>query len=201
MWEWQKDKTASYRAQRVYFRLWHSKSMLCLCLGKTFFIHLLSTGLPRHSADTVHFPDEEGGWTLCLSSDMFSTCNARSNRQISLWLWLNNSLGCEKEWSCLSLLPLFKLFPHYCHWDIQQEKILFNSLSSVSCLFYVSSLYLHFFFLSLFQSVHKRTKFSHSLPTIHLFLSLTVHAHLRPFHPIFLTHLMMWKMADMRSSL
>lgn len=76
-----KRQTDSYRAQRVYFGLWHSRSMLCLCLGKTFFIHLLSTGSPRHSADTVHFPDEAGGWTLCLSSDMFSTCYAGSNRQ------------------------------------------------------------------------------------------------------------------------
>lgn len=152
-----KRQTDSYRAQRVYFGLWHSKSMLCLCLGKTFFIHLLSTGLPGRSADTVHFPDEGGGWTLCLSSDMFSTCNARSNRQISLWLWLNNSLCCKKGWSCLSPLPLFRLFPHYCHKDVEQGKTL--HCSTVLALFHVSFislLYSFTFSFSLSFSQHTR---------------------------------------------
>lgn len=58
-----------------------------LCCESAWGRHVLFTSSqPAYSgssADTVHLPDEGAG-ALCLSSDMFSTCNARANRQISL---------------------------------------------------------------------------------------------------------------------
>lgn len=107
-------QTVSYRARRVYFGLRHSRSMLRLCLGKTFFIHLLSTGLPRRSADTVHFPDEGGGWTLCLSSDMLCTCNAPLQHANISMIMIKQQLQ-ERGKVIQTPLLLFTLFSHYCH--------------------------------------------------------------------------------------
>lgn len=101
-----------------------SESVLFLCPGKIFFIHLLSSGSPRSSADTIHFPDEGGRWTLPFIwhvqhllcplwranvSDFFKKTHARRRKVVykPFCIWLRDT---RKERYSLSSCLVWCLF-------------------------------------------------------------------------------------------
>lgn len=181
-----KRQRDGYRAQRVYFGLWHRAVSLP---GEGIFYSPPFNWLTQ--ALCWHYSFHR--WRRRVNSAFhltFSTCYAHSNRQTSR-IMIKQQLVLQDD--VKSSISLFLFYQRYFLTETQEKKDISLLYSLVWCLLYIC-----FLFSCLCQHT-KGQNFSHSHPTTYLFLSLNVHSCL--FHTIFLTHLMMWKMADMRSSL